>query len=109
LVRAGCSKPRSSFDTPPFPTWHDGGRKRKRTGLWSFFWVGGSSKGLANSNDESSKKLADSSGESSKKLADAQTALSLIKSEDRAFEKAQRTGTRKVKGCATLLLSVVDM
>jgi hypothetical protein len=72
--------PLSSFDPSPFPTWHDDRRKRKRTGLWSFFWVGGSSKGLADSN-----------GEPSKKLADAQTALSLIKSEDRPFEKARRT------------------
>ena len=70
----------SSFDTFPFPRWHDGGRKRKRTGLWSFFWVGGSSKGLADSNDEPSKKLADTD-----------PVLSLIKSEDRPFEKARRT------------------
>jgi hypothetical protein len=56
--------------TAPYPTWHDAGRKRKRTGLWTFFWVGGSSKGLADSNGE----------------------FSQIKSEDRPFEKAQGTG-----------------
>jgi hypothetical protein len=60
--------PLSSFDPSPFPTWHDDRRKRKRTGLWSFFWVGGSSQGLADSNGEPS----------------------LIRPEDRPFEKAQR-------------------
>jgi hypothetical protein len=45
-----------------------------------FFRVGGSSKGLADSNGEPSKKLADSNPE-----------LSPIKRVDRPFEKAQRT------------------
>jgi len=50
---------RSSSEKRPELTWHDEGRKRKRTSLWSFF-------GSAD--------------------------FSLIPSEDRPFEKVQRTG-----------------
>jgi hypothetical protein len=52
----------------------------RRCAYWNWDRVGGSSKGLADSNDEPSKKLADTD-----------PALSLIKSEDRPFEKARRT------------------
>jgi hypothetical protein len=82
----------------PLPTWHDAGGKRKRTGLWTFFWVGGSRESIRDANRASSKGLADSSGEPSKKLADSNPELSLIKSEDRPFEKAQRTGNPESQG-----------
>jgi hypothetical protein len=57
-----------------------------------FLWVGRSREGIRDANHASSKGLADSNGEPSKKLADSNPELSQIKSEDRPFEKARRTG-----------------